>query len=108
MIAGIANVPAINKINPAGRLNGVPCVTGDNSGHPLIALAMIVGANVKKGMLLPAIPFADLSRLRAYPLRRHGFICWFPALFQDGYEPASRGDGVGLQQLQGRGGTHFR
>jgi hypothetical protein len=103
----VANL-AIGGEDLSARLAyGLSHVAAGLLGDALVALAMVVGAYVEDGVVLAVVPsdkhvvLADEREEVVAALLRQ------PALLHLGQQPRPRDDGMGLEQLQTRGGAHL-
>jgi len=70
---------------------------------------MVIGTDIKKGMILPVPPFDPF--LFGTHFAGIGYVLplfYSLPLFYLRKQPAARYDGVGLKVFKGTGGTHFR
>ena len=103
----VANLVVINQNLTTSGLNSfcnscVRCL-----GDTLIALAMVVGTNIKDGMVFSVVPtdiffFSFGKREESVALLAHCV-----SFFDLGKEPATGNDGMCLQKFEGRGCAHF-
>ncbi len=107
MIPGIADFTPVNKKYAARLFDGPGRALRDDLRDPLVTLAVVIGTDVKEIVILTAVPSKPFPFPFDHPRSHAGRFFPFGCAFQHGHEPASRGDGVGLQEFHRRAGVHL-
>ena len=106
--AGIADVIVVHEDLSVGGLDGFLYFGLGGAGDALIALAMVVGTDIEELVVFAVVP-ADNLGIGGDHLAGCGelFLVEVLAFLDLGEEPATRDDGVRLEELDGRVGVHL-
>lgn len=108
VVAGVADLTVPDQKDAPRHPDGLLHPARREPGHPLIPLAMVVGADVEKVMILAVIPADNLPLAPDHVLRFAAFFRLLRSAPEHGNEPAPRSDGVGLEKLGRRLVAHLR
>jgi len=61
VVAGVADLAVVNQKDPPSRPDGLSRPACGKAGHPLIALAMVIGTHVEPVVILTVVPADDLT-----------------------------------------------